>query len=67
MTSDYRAKLYRPVFGLAAIYNLAFSLCFARGLPCSIGNYSMSVTSQPRLEPTPQLPLRAAASFRQKK
>jgi hypothetical protein len=26
MTSDYRAKLYRLVFGLAAIYNLAFRL-----------------------------------------
>ena len=26
MTSDYRAKLYRLVFGLAAIYNLAFGV-----------------------------------------
>jgi len=40
MTSDYRAKLYRLFFGLAAIYNFAFGLCFARGLPRSVGNYS---------------------------
>ena len=26
MTSDYREKLYRLVFGLAAIYNFAFGL-----------------------------------------
>jgi hypothetical protein len=26
MTSDYREKLYRVVFGLAAIYNFAFGL-----------------------------------------
>jgi len=30
MTSDYRAKLYRLVFGLAAIYDLAFGLWACR-------------------------------------